>query len=719
MSESFYGNVLNKPGGIQTLTIDGYEFNENDEATSTQKDITGNMFLTSTQPTIEIYLGDCSPETGNNVLIEHGKTEFIDSEGLEPNDLGYSKIVLDYQELNPGNKHLIKALTRIQGDDDYCGHIETVYNTQFTLPLVGDIGQNHGEIFNHYNVNKAEGEYSHAEGFSTQALGDYGSHAEGHTTKATGYGSHAEGALTEASGNYSHAEGQENTAKGFYSHAGGFGSKAQGTGDFVHGCYLVSSAAGGYKAIFGSYNELDINGEKKFQLGAGNGEDNRKDLFYITNNGAYCPDFIINNNGNEIKLSNTNVTISKSEDGRIYTVKQGENEIGNIEVALNAMVNKAEIVEQDKEGNTGTFIKLTVNTENNEQETLYINVSQIAFNPMIKDSNTIDMAIGQDKLLSAEIKSNSIEEKHIANNSITINKINNGAINNDKIIDNTISNSKLVNKTIGADKIHSSAFKDLAKDYNILMDLGFFHMNPVDGYGLILNTNGRGGNIGSASLGYWNEVYCETSVALGVKNTIKEEPENCFCSGVIAAGRLNTAVGNGVAALGLNNRVEYISQDSDGGSIGLGAYNEISQIEKTEDWQAYQNLTGALALGSHNLIKNDEGDSLQGAIALGYKNESKASGAIAAGLGTIATNPGSFVGGKYNLQDNNKEYIAIIGNGQETQRSNAFTLSQNGNGWFAGEIETDRIILRSSTPNSNKKFALSIDDNGILSIQEV
>jgi hypothetical protein len=115
-------------------------------------------------------------------------------------------------------------------------------------------------------------------------------------------------------------------------------------GDFVHGAYLVSSAAGGYKAVFGSYNEPDINGEKKFQLGAGT-KDNRKDLFYITNNGAYCPDFIINNNGNEIKLSKTNVTISKSENGRVYTIKQGEDEIGNIGVALNAMVNKAEIVE--------------------------------------------------------------------------------------------------------------------------------------------------------------------------------------------------------------------------------------------------------------------------------------------------------------------------------------------------------------------------------------
>jgi hypothetical protein len=94
---------------------------------------------------------------------------------------------------------------------------------------------------------------------------------------------------------------------------------------------------------------------------------------------------------------------------------------------------------------------------------LYIDVRQIAFNPMIKDSTTIDMAIGEDKCLSAEIISKSIKENHIADGSITTSKINKGAISNDKIMNDTISNSKLAEKTIKADRIDDSAIKDLAK----------------------------------------------------------------------------------------------------------------------------------------------------------------------------------------------------------------------------------------------------------------
>lgn len=649
MGESFYGNVINKPKGLGELTI-AYQETEENTLAEKQENYSGDLNLV-----IDLPLGFKPSENVNDsATIYHKPANYgADVEGVyctKENSIN----------INPGQDITILS-TRIE-DIDFCGHLQDYVIKDYNFTLIGGKGtKENSEIFNDYANNKASGEYSHAEGYNTKANGNY-------------------------------------------THVGGSDSEANGNNDFMHGDHLISSSkAGSHRAIFGRYNELDDTGEKKFQLGAGTGEDNRKDLFYITDNGAYCPDFIANN---EIKLSETKISFTKSQDGKTYKFKQGEKEIGEIEVALNAMVNKAEIVEQDNEGNIGTFIKLTVNTENNIQETLYINVSQIAFNPMIKDSSTIDMAIGQDKLLSAEIRENSIEDKHIL------------SVNGSKISNDTISNSKLVDKTIKANKIDDSAFKDLAKSCRILIDTGFFHMNPVSDYKLIANTNGYGGNIGSASLGFENEVYCETSVALGAKNIIEKEPANCFCSGVIAAGRLNTARGNGVAAIGLNNKVDYINWGQEGGSIGLGAYNEISQIEQTGK---YQNLTGALALGSHNLIKNNNvEESLQGAIALGYENESKASGAIAAGLGTIATNPGSFVGGKYNLQDENKEYIAIIGNGQDsTQRSNAFTLNQNGNGWFAGEVETDRVILRSSTPNSNKKFALSINDEGVLSIQEV
>ncbi len=92
---------------------------------------------------------------------------------------------------------------------------------------VGKTGTGTGsEIFNDYEGNTAEGEYSHAEGLNTETLG-MAAHAEGIKTIASGAGSHAEGIgengmSVTASGIGAHAEGMGTTAKGVGSHAEGF-----------------------------------------------------------------------------------------------------------------------------------------------------------------------------------------------------------------------------------------------------------------------------------------------------------------------------------------------------------------------------------------------------------------------------------------------------------------------------------------------------------------
>ena len=78
-----------------------------------------------------------------------------------------------------------------------------------------------GEIFNDYIHNVATGDYSHAEGYGTNASGMY-SHAEGYMTTASGMYSHTEGYGTNASRNFTHAGGYGATASGMYSHAEGF-----------------------------------------------------------------------------------------------------------------------------------------------------------------------------------------------------------------------------------------------------------------------------------------------------------------------------------------------------------------------------------------------------------------------------------------------------------------------------------------------------------------
>jgi hypothetical protein len=111
-----------------------------------------------------------------------------------------------------------------------------------------------------------------------------------------------------------------------------------------------------------------------------------------------------------------------------------------------------------------------------------------------------------------------------------------------------------------------------------------------------------------------------------------------------------------------------------------------------------------------NNFSHAEGDYSQ---AIGYYSHSE-------GQYTIAASNVQHVQGKYNVADYLNKYAHITGNGKSTtERSNAYTLDWDGNGWYAGTVETSAIILRSSTSNSTKKFKLTIDDNGTLSATEI
>lgn len=103
-----------------------------------------------------------------------------------------------------------------------------------------------GEIFNNYENNKATGQYSHAEGYSSKANGDY-SHAEGMSV-ASGRSSHAEGINSQAIGPASHAEGSCSGGANYY-------LKASGNGSHVEGCVGVSSNGGIEASGSGSHAE--------------------------------------------------------------------------------------------------------------------------------------------------------------------------------------------------------------------------------------------------------------------------------------------------------------------------------------------------------------------------------------------------------------------------------------------------------------------------------
>lgn len=105
-------------------------------------------------------------------------------------------------------------------------------------------------------------------------------------------------------------------------------------------------------------------------------------------------------------------------------------------------------------------------------------------------------------------------------------------------------------------------------------------------------------------------------------------------------------------------------------------------------------------------------------IASGYHSHAE-------GDETIAQTLSQHVEGAYNIPDSGGsvsrygKYLHIAGNGSNLARSNAYTLDWDGNGWFAGTIEGTAMILKSSTPNSTKRFKITVDDSGAISTTEI
>ena len=119
-----------------------------------------------------------------------------------------------------------------------------------------------------------------------------------------------------------------------------------------------------------------------------------------------------------------------------------------------------------------------------------------------------------------------------------------------------------------------------------------------------------------------------------------------------------------------------------------------------------------------------EGD---GTIVSGAYSHAEGCGTIvrgdcshAEGCGTIAKSSYQHVQGKYNIEDMNEKYIHVVGNGiSYDYRSNAHTLDWEGNAWYSGYVEGKSFILPSSTKGSTKRFKITVDDSGTLSVTEV
>ena len=109
------------------------------------------------------------------------------------------------------------------------------------------------------NANIANGNYAHAEGFSTTASGEIShaegaytssigksSHAEGKSTISNGESSHVEGELSGSAGKWSHAEGYRSHTYGDAAHAQGYNTSAHNTGAHAEGSGASASGVGAH-----------------------------------------------------------------------------------------------------------------------------------------------------------------------------------------------------------------------------------------------------------------------------------------------------------------------------------------------------------------------------------------------------------------------------------------------------------------------------------------
>lgn len=132
----------------------------------------------------------------------------------------------------------------------------------------------------------ANGNYSsHAEGYTTIANGNYASHAEGYHTTASGeHGSHAEGDCTLASGTTSHAEGYTTRAIGIWSHAEGELTTANGSASHAEGCDTLANGEHAHAEGFHTTaNEYTSHSEGNYTMALESGS--HAEGFYTTASG--------------------------------------------------------------------------------------------------------------------------------------------------------------------------------------------------------------------------------------------------------------------------------------------------------------------------------------------------------------------------------------------------------------------------------------------------
>ena len=511
---------------------------------------------------------------------------------------------------------------------------QKVYKIDLTYKLGEVLEDNETQeiyIVNFNTTTSANGMGSHAEGCSSNAVGNF-SHAEGRSTIAEGptshseglgsttlgTASHAEGVKTCAEGNASHSEGEQNVAKGPNSHAEGFSTVAEGR---------CAHSEGTSTSAYGSDSHTEgqgtiARGNQQHVQGKFNVEDTDNNYAHIVGNGSG-----VNNRSNAHTVDwqgnawySGNVEVPKDKDF-----------VGTIEV----------------EGNDG---KTTEQTFSLIAELLAEIVARKQ-----EDSNLHDKIAREKKDLIG-----STDDDYTKNTIGAVKKKINDILTEWILNDDSTANPDAIDKLQELiDWVDQN--KDGVPD--ILLSLvGVFERNQDNEV------------LGEKFNDYENNVATgEFSHAEGYNTT--------------ASGHSAHSEGNNTIAIGKASHSEgwFTNVDADDGHA---EGHTTSVRAKHGHAEGYGTIVDSGAVSGH---AEGEGSIASGVAshAEGIMTEAKGNYSHSEGDGTYAAKECQHVQGKYNkINDDPKyNYLHIIGNGSDDDnRSNAHTVDEYGNAWYKGRI---------------------------------
>lgn len=653
---------------------------------------------------------DISPTIPAKNIVKEIAFGFVDSEGKEQ---------IKQFEMGADAKYVY--LERTEGSKESCNSLQNkidVYNKVFNENELTTLGLAEGaNSMAEGNCSYAKGNYSHAEGSNTQAIGN-SSHAEGVGTVATGAGSHTEGHNTEASSQDAHAEGYTSIASGYASHAEGM---YFGTLDADDMQRTVASGAGSHAEGVGTQAKEGGSHSEGVKTVAG-GEASHAEGSNTQSLAKYS------HTEGVLTTVNTSATGGHAEGRETIAGDEAAHAEGYGAQAL-GYISHAEgwntIAEAQGSHTEGlrTIAKgkyQHVQGKYNEEDTVdtsgygkYSHIVGGGSSAERKNIHTLDWDGNAWYQGDVQAKKNlkADEDAEIGRNL---------SVTSDAFIgDNLMVTENTTTQTlnVGLNAIIGNS-----------ISLGRKADSVIGGSSIAEGVEVIASNIGSHAEGYKTEATGKYAHAEG----FSDESTLGLC-----------ATGNYSHAEGWSSRATKAAAHSEGKqtlAAGVGAHAEgdgsyaQADCAHAEGWGTEANEKGSHAEGNQSRATGKYAHAEGGATTINgntIRTEAQGEASHAEGIATQAFKIGSHtegfytkankdyqhVQGKWNVEDNTK--VHIVGWGDETQRKNIHTLDEQGNAWFAGDVQAKNGVISNNLTVSkaiaaeNAVFSNKVEAKGL------